>query len=143
MVKDPLNSLSRINNPGLKKVLYHFEADVNHFQFINYIKEKGLIAGIAIKPETGIEEFKELARYIDTLLFLTVDPCCYGNPFKLEVMKKVTEARRLFPEIVIAVDGGVSLDNLKFFIDIGVDYVCIGSRIFLNGTPEENYKIYF
>ncbi len=140
MVKDPSDYLRLINNPGLKKVLYHFETDVNHPNFIDYIKERKLSAGIAIKPETRVEELKELIKYIDTLLFLTVDPCCYGHPFKPDVIKKIAEARKLFPEIVIAVDGGVSLDNLKSFIEIGVDYACVGSRILLSGSPEENYK---
>ncbi len=118
MVKDPLNFLSHIHNPRLKKVLYHVETDVDHHCLINYINGRGLSAGIAIKLETKIEEFKDLVKYIDTLLFLAVDPCCYGNPFNPEVMEKIAEARELFPEIDIAVDGGVSPDNLKSFIDL-------------------------
>jgi len=140
MVQNPVTVLNQINNPGLDKVLFHFESHVEHLHFINQIKEKGLKAGIAIKPETRIEEFNEIAKYVDTLLFLTVDPCCYGHPFKPEVLEKIAEARKLFPNVTISVDGGVSLDNLKSFIEIGVNYVCVGSRIFLNGTPEKNYK---
>ncbi len=59
MVKDPLDFLSRINNPGLMKVLYHFEADADHIKFIKYIKERKLNAGMAIKPEIGfLKAFK-------------------------------------------------------------------------------------
>ncbi len=142
MVKDPSAFLSKINNPGLKKVLFHFESEINHLHFINQIKERGLSAGMVIKPETRIEEFKEIAEHVDTLVFLTVDPCCYGNTFKSEVLEKVARARQLFPDKFISVDGGISLDNLKSFVEIGVDYVCVGSRIFLHGNPEDNYNLF-
>jgi len=140
MVKDPLSCMARISHPGLRKVIFHFEAVTGHRDLINSIRKRGLVPGMAVKPETGMEEFREAAEYADTLLFLTVDPCCYGYPFKPEVLEKIAEARKVFPEKTISADGGVSLDNLKKFADLGVDYVCVGSRIFLNGDPGENYR---
>lgn len=139
MVKNPSEFISRIDNPHLKKVLFHFESDVEHLNLINQIRQRGIAPGIAIKPETQIEEFRAVGEKVDTLLFLTVDPCCYGRPFKPEVIEKIEKARRIFKDKSIAADGGVSLDNLKLFLDAGVDYVCIGSRIFLSGNPEKNY----
>ena len=142
MVKNPSEFISRIDNPHLKKVLFHFESDVEHLNLINQIKQRGIAAGIAIKPETQIEEFRAVGEKVDTLLFLTVDPCCYGRPFKPEVLEKIEKARQIFKDKSIAADGGVSLDNLKLFLDAGVDYVCIGSRIFLSGNPEKNYGVF-
>ena len=140
MVKDPLEFMSRIDNAHLKKVIFHFESDVNHFDFINHVEERGMIAGMAIKPETKLEEFREIAAHVNTLMFLTVDPCCYGNPFKPEVLKKIEKARRIFADKTISADGGVSLENLESFLKMGLDYVCVGSRIFLNSSPEKSYN---
>jgi ribulose-phosphate 3-epimerase len=140
MVNDPFGYMSRINNSHLKKVIFHFESDADHFNLIHHIKERGITAGMAVNPETEIEKFKEIAAYVDTIMFLTVDPCCYGHPFKPEVLKKIEKARRIFIDKTIAADGGVSLENLKSFFDMGVDYVCVGSRIFLNFSPGENYN---
>ncbi len=142
MVNDPLSFLSRINQPGLRKVIFHFEAATDRAGLVGSIRERGLVPGMAIKPETALEQFREDAAQVDTLLFLTVDPCCYGHPFKPEVLGKVAEARKAFPSKTIAVDGGVSLGNLKKFLHLGVDYVCVGSRIFLDGEPEENYRLF-
>ncbi len=142
MVKDPLSFMNRIDHRGLKKVIFHFEAEVEHVRIIEQIRDRGLVPGMAINPGTEIDKFRKIAEDVDTLLFLTVDPGCYGSPFKPEVLKKVEETRRLFPHKVIAVDGGVSLDNLKSFLDIGVDYACVGSRIFLNRDPKENYRLF-
>jgi len=142
MVKHPAAYMSRIGNPNLKKVIFHFESDVKHLDFIEQMKKRGLDIGMAIKPETDIEEFKSIAEYVNTLMFLTVDPCCYGNPFKPEVIEKIGKARDIFREKVISADGGVSFENLRLFLEAGVDYVCVGSRIFLGENPMKNYKIF-
>lgn len=142
MVKEPLSSMMKIAHPGLRKVIFHFEAVNDHAALINEIRTRGLVTGMAVNPETKMEEFRRIAESVDTLLFLTVDPCCYGHPFKPEVLKKIAEARKVFPGLVIAADGGVSRDNLKAFHDIGVDYVCVGSRIFLDGDAGENYRLF-
>ena len=142
MVEDPRDYLNRIDNRALRKVIFHFEAKGDHAAVVTAIRRRGLGAGMAIKPGTEIREFREMARQVDTLLFLTVDPGRYGSPFKPEVQKKVEETRSIFPDKVIGVDGGVSLDNLQMFYTIGVDYVCVGSRIFLHGRSRDNYRLF-
>jgi ribulose-phosphate 3-epimerase len=142
MVKHPLALMSNISNPGLKKVIFHFESDVKHLDFIKYIRGKGLSTGMAVNPETKFHDFQKIAEHVDSLLFLTVDPGQYGSPFRQEVLYKVADARRIFPDKIISVDGGVSLDNLHLFINIGVDYVCVGSRIFLDENPENSYRLF-
>lgn len=140
MVRDPFSFMNVISNSGLRRVLFHFEADVDHIGFMKTLRGRGLSPGLAVKPETRIEDFAGVAPYADTLLFLTVTPGQYGSSFKPEVLEKVSDAKRRFPGKLIAVDGGVSLDNLKSFVEIKVDYVCIGSRIFLEGEPADNYR---
>jgi ribulose-phosphate 3-epimerase len=142
MVKHPSAFMSRINNPRLKKVIFHFESKVRHLDFINRIKENRIGAGMAINPETKISEFRDIAGHVDTLLFLTVNPGQYGSPFRPDVLKKIEESRQIFPDKIISVDGGVSIENLRLFFELGVDYVCVGSRIFLEGDPEEHYKLF-
>jgi ribulose-phosphate 3-epimerase len=142
MCEDPASLMKLIDNRRLKKVIYHIEAVVDHLAFINGMKRRGLEVGLAVKPETGIGKFKDIVEYVDTLLFMTVDPGRYGSPFKPEVLVKVAESKKLFPGVTISVDGGISLDNLHFLIDAGVDYACVGSRIFLAGMPGNNYRLF-
>jgi ribulose-phosphate 3-epimerase len=142
MVRDPVGLTRSIHNPGLRQVIFHFESEVDHRDFVNVLGSRGLAAGMAVNPETAIAEFGEIVPLISTLLFLTVDPGRYGSPFRPEVLEKVAVARRLFPDTLISVDGGVSLENLEAFYEIGVDSVCIGSRIFLHGDPAENYQAF-
>ena len=139
MVKDPVNLMTRISNPGLNKVIFHFESDIDHPGFIEKIKERGIAPGLAIKPETPVEKLGALSERVETLSFLTVNPGYYGSPFLPWVLEKIERARPLFPDRFISADGGISLDNLEILFNIGVDYACIGSRIF-RGDPERNYE---
>ena len=142
MVKDPLRAMNGMAHPGLKKVIFHFESEVHSRDFIGTMEGRELGVGLAIKPETEIDACVEAAERVGTLLFLAVNPGRYGSPFLPEVVEKILRARKRFPEKTIAVDGGVSLDNLGKFYEIGVDYVCVGSRIFLKGDPVENYRLF-
>jgi ribulose-phosphate 3-epimerase len=139
MVTHPLAYMNAIDNPHIKKVIYHFESKVKHADFIENITKRNLEVGLAVNPDTATIHFRDIAAYVDTVLFMTADPCCYGNPFKPEVIKKIKESRTVFTDKNIGVDGGVSSDNLKLFFHSGVDYVCIGSRIFLEENPAAQY----
>jgi ribulose-phosphate 3-epimerase len=140
MVKYPSAFIAPLHSAGLKRVLFHFESDVKHLNFIQQMKERGIETGLAVRPETKMEEFRSIAEHVATILFLTVDPGSYGSPFRPEVLDKIREARKIFKDKTISADGGVSPDNLHLFLDAGVDYVCVGSRIFLHGNPAGNYK---
>ena len=142
MVQYPFDFMSRIFDPHLKKVIFHFESDVKPVEFIDQMKKRGFEVGMAVRPETGIAEFREAAENADTLLFLTVDPGSYGSPFKPEVLEKIRETRRIFENKVLAADGAISLDNLRLFVESGVDYVCVGSRILLAEDPKESYEMF-
>ena len=142
MVKHPAAFMCRIHNQHIKKVIFHFESEVKHLDFITHLNKQGIASGLAINPDTKIRQFSELGKKVDTLLFLTVTPGKYGSPFRPEVIDKIAESRKIFPDKTIAVDGGVSLDNLNNFINVGVDYVCVGSRIFLADNPEKSYKTF-
>jgi len=142
MVRHPSAYISGIDNPGLKKVIFHFESDVNHDDFIDQMKKRGLSVGVAVKPETELKAFEKVVEKIDSLLFLTVSPGAYGSPFRPEVMDKIRKTRRMFDDKELSADGGVSLENLKSFIEAGLDSVCVGSRIFLQGDPGKNYAMF-
>ncbi len=139
MVEDPAAVAEKIHNRGLSRIIFHFESRTDHAGLAKEIRSRGLSPGLAVRPETTLDMILKTAEHFDALLFLTVNPGRYGGAFLPEEVKKVSEARRTFPEKTIGVDGGVSLDNIGILYEAGVDYVCVGSRIFMGGRPEDNY----
>lgn len=140
MVQHPSSFMAGIKHSGLKTVIFHFESDVKHSEFISRMRYNGCDVGLAVKPETELDQFRHVAEQVGTILFLTVEPGRYGSEFKPEVLKKIEKARRIFGDKIISADGGVSLENLNLLRDAGADCACVGSRIFLDGDPSENYK---
>jgi ribulose-phosphate 3-epimerase len=139
MVKDPVHHLPSLNRSGLKRVLVHWEAGPRPESFLSAIRDLELHVGLAVNPETTLSQFEELVDQIDSILFLSVSPGFYGSPFIAEVLEKIREFRSRFPSKVIGIDGGISLDNIQRVKSSGVDYACVGSRIFRHDDPRKRY----
>jgi ribulose-phosphate 3-epimerase len=139
MVKDPIDYLSSLNKKGLKRVIFHWEADPHPESIVSALRDLGLAVGLAINPETALSQFEDLVPHIDSVLFLSVHPGFYGSPFVEEVLEKVREFRYRFPSTVIGIDGGVALDNIQRLKLLKMDYACVGSRIFRHDDPGKSY----
>ena len=140
MVKDPIHSLSSLNRAGLKRAIFHWEADPRPESIVSAIRDLGLAVGLAINPETSLSQFERIVPQIDSVLFLSVHPGFYGSPFIGEVLEKIREFRSHFPSTLIGIDGGISLDNIQRVKSSGVDYACVGSRIFRHDNPRKRYE---
>jgi len=68
-----------------------------------------------------------------------------GQAFDRSVLKKVGELVELrkgdITPFRIAVDGGVSEENIRELAGLGVDEVAVGERLFIGGEIQENLEI--
>lgn len=117
-------------------ITYHYEAIDNHIEMINYIKSKGIKVGLSIKPNTKVEEIKELLPYIDLLLVMSVEPGKGGQSFLDSAVDKVNMLYELKKDYnyLIEVDGGINLDTSKLVNK--ADILVVGSYI-TSGNYEE------
>lgn len=101
-------------------------------QLAKKIKSLGMNAGIALRPRTPISSVKPLLDegVIDILLTMTVEPGFGGQKFMESVMAKVAEARELYPNLAIEVDGGVSPKTVAKAVTAGANVLVAGSAIF-------------
>jgi len=140
MVTHPEEHLEIFQQAGASKIIFHHEATASPTEVISRIKNLGLEAGLAINPETPVSAIVPCINDVDSILLLTVNPGFYGSQFIPEVMDKVTELRNIQPGIEIGVDGGIKESNIKEIASVGVDYICVGSAIFLQADPAESYR---
>lgn len=140
MVEDPLKYLDAAQKSKVKRVIFHYEIkDAGLGKIIKEIRALGLEAGLAINPETGLSEVRHLFNLIDVLLLLSVNPGYYGSPFIPGVLEKAKELSQDKHNFIIALDGGVKLDNILEIKNSGVELACVGSSIF-KGSALENYR---
>lgn len=140
MVENPLEWLPVFKKLESRKIIYHFEIKKDHSAIIREIKKQGFKVGLAINPSTKIKDFILLIDKLDSILFMAVIPGFYGSEFVPEVLRKITEFKKLYPEKYVGIDGGVNTKNIKEVARSGVDYVCVGSAILKASAPEIAYK---
>ncbi len=117
-------------------ITFHLEACQNKeevYQLIQYIKDNHCRVGIAIKPNTNIEEVYEFLPYIHMCLIMTVEPGKGGQTFladmvqKIEALNQYKEEQKL--EIDIEVDGGINLKTAPKVKKAGANVLVAGTAI--------------
>jgi ribulose-phosphate 3-epimerase len=73
------------------------------------------------------------------VLIMTVEPGFGGQKFMVEMMDKVSAARKIIGDrpIWIQVDGGISLETIEMARDAGADTFVAGSAVFNSPEPAE------
>ena len=144
MVNDVQTAIEVFSAVEPNIITFHIEACKDKeevMENIKLIKEKGSKVGIAIKPETAIEEVYEYLPYIHTCLVMTVEPGKGGQTLitdmleKIETLKKYIERKEL--DIDIEVDGGINLKTASRVKSAGANILVAGTAILM----ASDYKV--
>ena len=125
-------------------ITFHLEACKNKeevMEMINFIKEQGSRVGIAIKPETKIEEVYEDLPYIHMCLIMTVEPGKGGQTLITDMLSKISALKTHIEkdniEIDIEVDGGINLKTAERVKEAGANILVAGTAI----LAASDYKV--
>jgi ribulose-phosphate 3-epimerase len=140
MVLHPESYLEEFKQAGAQKIVFHYEATPSPDQVIRQIKKLGMLAGLAINPETSTDVIRPLLDELDSLLFLSVNPGFYGAKFIPDVLDKIVAFRKAHPRLEIGIDGGVKENNIVQITETGVNVIYIGSAIFMQPDPADSYR---
>jgi pentose-5-phosphate-3-epimerase len=103
---------------------------------LDEIKQKGYLAGIALEPNTSLENLQGLENLFDLILFMSVHSGKGGQEFIPNTLNKINEAKELYPGKIIQVDGGVNEKTISDVTKSGASNLVIGSYI----TRAENIE---
>lgn len=119
-------------------ITFHLEACKDKediMKNIQHIKEKGSRVGIAIKPETPIEEVFEYLPYIHMCLVMTVEPGKGGQTLITDMLAKISELKSYIErkelEVDIEVDGGINLKTAPRVKMAGANILVAGTAILM------------
>lgn len=99
------------------------------FRIIDDLHEREIRVGIALKPETPVEEVLPYLENIDMVLVMLVEPGFGGQQMIEECLEKVTKIRELRTDIDIEVDGGINLANVNKIKVAGANVIVSGTAI--------------
>lgn len=140
MVSRPEQWVESMAKSGASQYTFHIEATEAPVQLAKQIKEAGMRCGIAIKPDTTIDEVVSIIRenpgLVDMVLIMTVEPGFGGQKFRAGVMPKVTAIRKEFPDINIEVDGGLDPVTVVTASEAGANVIVAGTSVYGAESPE-------
>ncbi len=113
-------------------VTIHCECKESIMENVAFIKQKGAKFGLALNPDTSIEEVRKYLPYVDVILLMLIVPGFAGSAMIHGMMEKVGETKlylhkHKFDNIEICVDGSVSCERAKYMRELG-------ASIFVGGT---------
>ena len=144
MIDEPIRYLDEFKESGADIITVHYEACTDVRATLQGIKERGLKAGLSVKPGTDVEVVREYLDVCDMILLMSVEPGFGGQKFIETSIERAKALRKMIDEynakcsgnIDLEIDGGIKLDNVERVLDAGVNIIVAGSAVFK--APYEN-----
>ena len=134
MIDDPLDYIDAFANAGADIITFHIEARSDPLATIEKIRQKGIKAGLVIKPQTPVEAVFPYLDQLYMVLVMTVEPGFGGQSFMAGMMPKVTalknECKKRELDVLIEVDGGISEKTVGAAAAAGADICVSGTGVF-------------
>ncbi len=141
MIEEPEKLTPAFKKAGADMLIVHLETCRNLHSNIQQIRSLGMKPAVAINPHTPVELLKDILFDLHHVLIMTVNPGFGGQSFIPHSLEKVRELRKMIAktgkEILIEVDGGVTLENAASLVEAGADILVAGSSIFQANDPAQ------
>ena len=122
--------------PQVRRAIVHLEIASALPTTLREIRSLHLETGVAISPRFHVDDIAMHQHNIDRLLIMGIEPGRSGQTFLGDpILAKIQRARHLFPNIHLAVDGGVSLENAHVLAENGAQSLVASSAIWNNPHP--------
>jgi ribulose-phosphate 3-epimerase len=139
MILEPERYAEAFKAAGADQLSVHIEACVHLHRNIQQIKSLDMKAGVAINPHTPVSLLQDVLGDIDLVCMMSVNPGFGGQKFIPRTLDKITELRRMIDDnklnVLIEVDGGVTIENAGAIIDAGAHALVAGNTVFKSSDP--------
>ena len=133
MIDHPDRYLERFM-PFASSISVHLEAAHDVSKTLATVREAGLLAGLAISPQTPIEKIEPFLGAFDILLIMTVHPGRGGQAFLPDMLPKIAQAAfwrsQGTYEFHIEVDGGINALTALDSVQAGANILVAGTSVF-------------
>ena len=134
MIERPERYLDAFIKAGADSITVHFEAIADLEKTKDICSKSNVKFGIAICPQTPVSMIAPWVEKLDLLLIMSIQPGFGGQPFQMEALPRIREAKALRKkknaQFLISVDGGINSENATLCKDAGADILVAGSSVF-------------
>jgi ribulose-phosphate 3-epimerase len=149
MVQEPLGLIEGFVAAGADIITVHVESTRHVHGVLQSIGKmtnandpnRGIVRGLALNPGTSLEAIDPLLGELDMVLLLAVNPGMKGQKFIPSTWERLERLKdRHGDRILIALDGGITRDNIGEAGRRGADIIVTGSAVFDGRAPLENAR---
>jgi ribulose-phosphate 3-epimerase len=144
MIEEPEKLTPAFKKAGADILIVHLETCKNLHSNIQLIRSLGMLPAVAINPHTPVNLLQDILQDLYHVLIMTVNPGFGGQSFIPHSLDKVRELKKMIlktgKEILIEVDGGITLENAPALVAAGADILVAGSSIFQSEDPKKTIR---
>ena len=145
MVQDPLRIGELLARVGVRRILAHTEVfgDTQSIRsaFTIWKSAGASEVGLALLIDTPLSVLDPVIEDIDVVLLMSIPTLGkQGAPFDERIFARIEELHALHPELLIAVDGGVSDTNIADLVRAGARRFGVGSAMSRAPDPSVTYQ---
>ena len=150
MVEEPRRLLPEVAAAGAAMITVHAESTRHLHRTMQEMtalagEPRSFIRGVAINPGTPVLAVEPVLELADLILVLAVNPGWSGQAPAAGTARRVREVRELArshgADVLVGVDGGVTIGNAAQVASWGADVVVSGSAIFNGADPGQNLDL--
>ena len=141
MVAEPERHFDAVAKAGGDSVTFHVEVVDDPARAIAAARALGLGVGVALNPETAVEDALRAAEGVDLVLCMSIHPGYSGQAFMPEALERIAALRSGLPSSArVQVDGGINGGTARAAREAGADLLVAGSAIFWHDDPAAAYR---
>jgi ribulose-phosphate 3-epimerase len=92
------------------------------------------MAGVCINPATPVSHLKNIIKFVDLVLIMSVNPGFGGQSFIPASVEKLRETadmiKQMKPEVYLEVDGGIDSTTTEAVVRAGANVLVSGNFVF-------------
>ncbi|MGD2136372.1 MAG: ribulose-phosphate 3-epimerase [Gemmatimonadales bacterium] len=139
MVERPENYLEPFADAGASVFTFHPEATIHVQRQLDAVRQRGMLAGLALNPGTPLSYAAEVINDLDLLLVMTVNPGFGAQQYLPASTAKIARCRQLLTDCGstahLEVDGGIARETIAEAYGAGADTFVAGTAIFGADDP--------
>ena len=140
MVQNPIEDkyIEKAIVYGTDDITIHYEIP-NFEKVLKYLNDlkvklkkennKDLVIGVSIKPNTKVTDVLKYKDMFSKLLIMSVEPGLGGQEYISFANEKIGEAKKLFKDKIIQVDGGINFNTIREPINFDIDSIVVGTYL--------------
>lgn len=141
MVQRPERYIAEYADAGANVFTFHPEATVHVQRHLAAVRERKMLAGLALNPSTPLALVEEVVSDVDLLLVMSVNPGFGGQSYLPGSSDKIRRARALLDQrrsqAALEVDGGITMHTIGEAWGAGADTFVAGTAVFGAADPAQ------